>query len=235
LIEQIRRVTSLPILFDAENGEPINKLPSMIHRLEPLGVSAIVIEDRVGPKSNSFATVPRDSLADVGAFVRILECAASARSRETTVIVGRLEGLIFGASPAEVAGRARAIESTGVGALLIHSKSKCPEEVLETADRYRSAGGKMPLIAIPTTYSSVTEPELEAGGFSLVVYANQLLRAALRQMTQVAQSILVEGSTAHVEPALLPIKETISYFSAPTNEVDYFYGVGGRIRKAAIR
>jgi 2-methylisocitrate lyase-like PEP mutase family enzyme len=217
LIEQMRRVSTLPILFDAENGGAIGELPSMVRKLEQMGVNAIVIEDRFGPKSNSFAQNPSDELAGLYNFSTVLKRASQARRAEETMIIGRLEGLVFGLTPREVAERALAIEDAGIGAILIHSKSASPANVLEAALRYRSAGGRLPLVAVPTSYASVTEGELETAGFSLVVYANQLLRGAMRAMSAVAERILTDASAHGAEQYLLPVDDLLGLFPPDAN------------------
>ena len=46
-------VTSKPLVFDADNGGQIEHLPFLIKSLERSGVSAIIMEDKVGLKKNS--------------------------------------------------------------------------------------------------------------------------------------------------------------------------------------
>mgnify|MGYP002508084227 CR=1 FL=1 len=62
---------------------------------------------------------------------------------------------------------------------MIHSRKKEPDEVFEFCDRFRMADGKTPLVAVPTSYHSVTEDELQSHGVNIVIYANQLTRSAL--------------------------------------------------------
>ena len=46
-------VTTKPLVFDADNGGQIEHLPYLIRSLERSGVSAIIMEDKVGLKKNS--------------------------------------------------------------------------------------------------------------------------------------------------------------------------------------
>jgi phosphoenolpyruvate phosphomutase len=48
----------------------------------------------------------------------------------------------------------------------------------------------MPLIVVPSSYSHITEEELAENGVSVVIYANQLLRAAYPAMLKTAKTIL---------------------------------------------
>ena len=49
-IGDILDVTTKPIIFDADNGGRLEHLPFTVRTLERLGVSAIMIEDKVGLK-----------------------------------------------------------------------------------------------------------------------------------------------------------------------------------------
>ena len=46
-------VTSKPVVFDADNGGQIEHLPFLVRSLERSGVSAIIMEDKIGLKKNS--------------------------------------------------------------------------------------------------------------------------------------------------------------------------------------
>ena len=52
-LNEILEVTTKPIIFDADNGGRLEHLPYMIKSLERIGVSAAIIEDKVGLKQNS--------------------------------------------------------------------------------------------------------------------------------------------------------------------------------------
>ena len=52
-IDQIVNVTHKPVIVDGDTGGEITRFEYFISKLERLGVSAIVIEDKVYPKRNS--------------------------------------------------------------------------------------------------------------------------------------------------------------------------------------
>ena len=52
-LSEILDITSKPIIFDADNGGRIEHLPFTINSMERQGISAIVLEDKVGLKKNS--------------------------------------------------------------------------------------------------------------------------------------------------------------------------------------
>ena len=52
-LNEILDVTTKPVIFDADNGGRIEHLPYLIKSLDRAGISAIVLEDKVGLKKNS--------------------------------------------------------------------------------------------------------------------------------------------------------------------------------------
>ena len=52
-INEIIDVTTKPLIFDADNGGRVEHIHFTVKTLERLGVSAIIIEDKVGLKQNS--------------------------------------------------------------------------------------------------------------------------------------------------------------------------------------
>ena len=93
---------------------------------------------------------------------------------------------------------------------MIHSKESNADEIMTFCREYAKFDDRVPLVAVPSTYSRVTEDELSEAGVSIVIYANQLLRSAYPAMVQTAKSILQHGRAAEAEEHCLPIKEIIS-------------------------
>ena len=68
-------------------------------------------------------------------------------------------GMAFIATPCSVE-RARFLADVGADAIMIHSKEKSPEEILEFCEGYSQFENKVPLVAVPSTYSVIYEEEL---------------------------------------------------------------------------
>ena len=49
-INEVLEITTKPMVFDADNGGRVEHLPFTIKSLERQGVSAIIIEDKIGLK-----------------------------------------------------------------------------------------------------------------------------------------------------------------------------------------
>ena len=62
---------------------------------------------------------------------------------------------------------------------------------------------------MPTSFNSVTENEFKARGFNVVIYANQLIRAAVPAMMNAAKSILEHRRAKECDELCMPFKEII--------------------------
>jgi phosphoenolpyruvate phosphomutase len=93
---------------------------------------------------------------------------------------------------------------------MIHSKEKTPDEIFDFCREYNKFDNRKPLVAVPTSYNSITEQELIQAGVNLVIYANHLLRSAYPAMLKTAQSILEFGRSYEAEKNLMSISEIIN-------------------------
>jgi phosphoenolpyruvate phosphomutase len=92
---------------------------------------------------------------------------------------------------------------------MIHSKSETADEILEFCRKYKKLKNRVPLIVVPTTYSSIYEDELEAAGVQVVIYANHMLRSAYPAMAKTARSILRHGRCKEAGKLCMPISEIL--------------------------
>ena len=101
-------------------------------------------------------------------------------------------------------------KSYGADAILIHSKEKTPTEIFSFAKEFKKSKNFVPLVSVPSTYSKVYEKDLIKNGFKLVIYANQLLRAAYPAMVSTAKTILMNSRAYEIDKKIIPIKEIIN-------------------------
>ena len=66
-----------------------------------------------------------------------------------------------------------------------------------------------PVVLVPTSFSSVKEEEWKRRGANVVIYANQLMRAAVPAVRQAAESILEHHRAEECDAFLMPFKEII--------------------------
>lgn len=211
IVEDVLEVCSLPMVYDGDTGG----LPEVFHftvrSLERLGVSACIIEDKTGLKQNSlFGTDRKQQLEDIDTFCAKIKAGKAAQVTKEFMVVARMESLIAGYGEEEALNRAKACIEAGVDAIMIHSKEKDPAEVLSFLEAYNKFPNKVPVVAVPTTYNSITESELARAGVSIVIHANQLLRASYPPMLEVAQSILTHGRSKEADAKLMSVKQILT-------------------------
>ena len=210
-VSDILETTTKPIIFDGDTGGIPEHFVFMVRTLERLGVSAVIIEDKKGLKKNSLFGTDVEQVQDkIEAFTHKIACGKHAQVTDDFMIIARIESLILKAGMHDALARAKAYIAAGTDGIMIHSKEPTADEVLTFCKEYAKFEDRVPLVVVPSTYSSTTEDELAAAGVNIVIYANQLLRSAYPAMVQVAKSILSHGCAAEAEERCMPIKDIIS-------------------------
>jgi phosphoenolpyruvate mutase len=190
-IEEILEVTTKPIIVDGDTGGRIDHFKFRVKTLERLGVSAIIIEDKVGDKRNSlFGTTVPQQQDSIEHFSQKIHEGKQSQITEDFMIIARVESLILKKGMADALKRTEAYIAAGADGIMIHSKEKDGKEIIEFCENFQKFEMKVPLIVVPSTYSHMTESELQDLGISVIIYANHLLRSAYPSMINAAQSIL---------------------------------------------
>lgn len=190
-LNDILEVTTKPIIYDADNGGPIEHFFFTVRSLERLGVSAVIIEDKIGLKKNSlFGTEVAQQQDTIEDFCAKIKAGKEARVTDNFMIIARIESLILEKGQTDALNRAKAYLDAGADGIMIHSRSKTFDEIKAFCVEYNKLPNRKPLVVVPSSYSQVTEEELAENGINIVIYANQLLRAAYPSMVKVAESIL---------------------------------------------
>jgi phosphoenolpyruvate phosphomutase len=209
-MHDLLEVTSKPIVYDADTGGKPEHFQFTVRTLERLGVSAAVIEDKVGLKKNSLFGNDVPQIQDsIDSFCAKIQAGKKAQITDDFMVVARIESLILEQGIADAVARAEAYIGAGADGILIHSKQKEPDEIFEFCRHYSAFGRRVPLFAVPTTYNKVTEDELIEQGVNVVIYANQLIRAAYPAMVETARSILTHRRSAEADDQLMPIAEVL--------------------------
>ena len=204
-------VTTKPIILDGDTGGLVEHFVYNVRTLERMGVSAVIIEDKTGLKKNSlFGTDVEQTQDSIERFCEKIRAGKRAQRTEDFMIIARIESLILEKGIEDALERAAAYVDAGADGIMIHSRKKEPDEVFEFCDRFRMLDKKTPLVAVPTSYNTVTEGELQSHGVNIVIYANQLTRSAFPAMQETAGSILKYHRTKEVEDRLMPIKDIIT-------------------------
>jgi len=209
-IEQILEVTTKPIILDGDNGGLAEHFIFMVKTLERLGVSAVIIEDKIGLKKNSlFGTEVKQTQESIDNFCNKISQGKKSQVTDEFMIIARIESLILRKGIWDALLRTKAYIEAGADAIMIHSKEKDPAEILEFCKEYNKLENKVPLVAVPTTYNTITEEELNKAGVSIIIYANHMLRSAYPAMVKTAETILKHGRSYETDSLCMSVKDIL--------------------------
>ncbi len=205
VIEFMSDATTVPILLDGDTGYGnFNNMRRLVHKLEQRGVAAVCIEDKLFPKTNSFIRGTAQPLADMDEFAGKIKAGKDAQTDEDFCIVARVEAFIAGWGLAEALRRAEAYHKAGADAILIHSALSVPDEVLAFKKEW---GDRLPVVIVPTKYYSTPTDVFRKYGFSIAIWANHVVRAAISGMQRVAKAIHEAESLMAVEDSISTVAE----------------------------
>ena len=210
-INDIMEVTTKPIIFDGDTGGIAEHFVYTVRSLERMGVSAVIIEDKIGLKKNSlFGTEVKQTQDEIDHFCEKIAAGKNAQLSDDFMIIARIESLILEQGMDDALKRAFAFRDAGADGIMIHSRRKESDEILEFCDKFRSEDKETPIVVVPSSFNTITEEELIAHGVNIVIYANQLLRAAFPAMQNAAKSILKHHRAHEIDEELLSIKDIIT-------------------------
>ncbi|MBX9697913.1 MAG: phosphonopyruvate hydrolase [Acetobacteraceae bacterium] len=205
---------AIPVIADLDtgHGNAIN-VQHVVAAYERAGVGAVVIEDKRFPKDTSLLEGGRQELVSIAEFQGKIEAACAARRDPALVVVARTEALIAGLGQQEALTRARAYVAAGADMILVHSKRKTPDEVLEFAAGW---DGAVPLVLVPTAYPTLDEAAMRATGrIGVVIYGNHAIRAAVTAMRRVFRRIREDGGIRGADAEIVGVEEIFRLQDVP--------------------
>ena len=209
-VDDIMEVTTKPIILDGDTGGLTEHFVYNVRTLERMGVSAVIIEDKTGLKKNSlFGTEVKQTQAPIEDFCAKISAGKKVQLTDDFMIIARIESLILERGTEDALTRAFAFRDAGADGIMIHSRKKDPAEIYEFCDRFREKDTTTPIVVVPTSFNGATEEELASHGINIVIYANQLIRAAFPAMQETARGILRAHRALEVDEQLLPFKDII--------------------------
>lgn len=210
-IDDIMEVTTKPIILDGDTGGLTEHFVYNVRTLERMGVSAVIIEDKTGLKKNSlFGTEVVQTQDSIENFCAKISAGKKVLRSDDFMIIARIESLILEQGMDDALNRAFAYVEAGADGIMIHSRKKSPDEILEFCDKFRAKDVKTPIVVVPTSFNSITEAELAEHGVNIVIYANQLTRSAFPAMENTAKEILKNHRALEVDDKLMPFKSIIT-------------------------
>lgn len=205
-------VTTKPVIYDGDTGGKTEHFVFTVRTLERLGVSAVIIEDKVGLKQNSlFGTDAVQTQDTIEGFCSKIQAGKEAQVTRDFMIIARCESLIAGKPVEDALERCHAYVAAGADGIMIHSKNKDGQDIKEFCQRFRQVDNHTPIVAVPTTYGQFTEAELAEWGINIVIYANHMLRSAYPAMVKCAERILETTRCQEAsEEYCMPIKQILN-------------------------
>ena len=205
MLEFMADATSIPILLDGDTGYGnFNNVRRLVHKLEQRNIAAVCIEDKMYPKTNSFINGEKQQLAEIDEFCSRIKAGKDAQKDDDFCIITRVEAFIAGWGLREAMKRAEAYHEAGSDGILIHSALRDPSEILafkkEWADR-------SPVIIVPTKYYATPTDVFREAGFSMAIWANHMLRAAIVAYQETAVALMEHQTLVAIEDKVVPVKE----------------------------
>jgi phosphoenolpyruvate phosphomutase / 2-hydroxyethylphosphonate cytidylyltransferase len=202
--------TTKPIIYDGDTGGKIEHFAFTVRTLERHGISAVIIEDKIGLKKNSlFGTAVPQTQDSIEGFSNKIKAGKAAQITDDFMIVARIESLILGKTVEDAIERAEAYVLAGADGIMIHSKEKTGDDIKAFCKQFRSTNKNTPIIVVPSTFNHITEDEFNNMGVNIVIYANHMLRSSYPAMMNVAKSILSNGRSWEANDKCMPIKEIL--------------------------
>ena len=213
-IDEILNVTTKPVIVDGDTGGEPAQFEYLVQHLERMGVSAVIIEDKVYPKRNSLDPSANQDLEDPAVFAEKIIAGKEVAITQDFMVIARLESLIAGAGLEDALARAEQYIKAGADGIMIHSNKSDPAEIFSFADAYGELclrlGRRPVLVSVPTTYNAVSDSELVSRGFNIIIYANHMLRAAYKAMAEVACNILANGRSLEADALCAPVPQVFA-------------------------
>ena len=196
-------------VFDADSGGDIADLPALVAVLTTNGVSMVIIEDKAvpepGKKVNSLLqSSGSQDQADMHDFAGVIRAVKAASAQREMMVTARIESFTVRIkkdneaeerssvqeSLQDALTRAEVYTKAGADAIMIHSKSPSPDEVLAFLKDFRSRDPVTPLVVVPTAYSNTAQTALYDAGANIIIYANHLMRAKISAVDDMSDQLL---------------------------------------------
>lgn len=204
---ETQKALGIPVIADCDTGYGNNlNVAHMVHEYESAGITAVCIEDKRHPKMNSFADADH-SLLGTAEFSRKIAVAKEAQRTPEMFLVARTEALINGLPVEEAVRRCEAYSDAGADAVLIHSKARTKDEVKGFLQRW---DGRRPVVIVPTTYPDWHFDDIVKSGVSVVIYANQGLRATVSSLRETFRAVYEHGESTPVEGRLASVADVFA-------------------------
>jgi 2-methylisocitrate lyase-like PEP mutase family enzyme len=199
----IRERVTLPLIVDCDTGfgNALNVV-RMVKLMARRGASALQLEDQTMPKRCGHLAEKR--LVPTGEMVGKIKAALDARPGPELLVIARTDAIAVEGYAAALE-RAEAYRQAGADMLFVEA----PRDAAELAGIAARFGGRIPLMANMVEGGATPlrdAAQLEALGFSLVIFPGGTVRAAARLMQEYFASLAAHGTTAPFRDRMLDFR-----------------------------
>jgi len=212
-LEEIRAVTHLPLIVDADTGygNALNVIRT-VRAYERAGAAALHIEDQVEPKRCGH--YEGKQIVGVHEMAQKIRAALAARENPDLLLIARTDArAVVGLE--EAIARGNAYAEAGADVVFVEAPQSL-EEIERIAHEVRAPllinmfwGGKTPL---------VSPEQLAELGYRIMIVPSDLQRAAIRAMQRAAAVLQQQGNTAAIADELVSFAERESVVGLPEIE-----------------
>lgn len=197
-----REAVEIPIVVDADTGfgNAIN-VQRTVRALERAGANALQLEDQVFPKRCGHFS--GKSVISADEMVGKIRAAVDARMSDETLIIARTDaGAVHGF--AEAYERANRYREAGADCIFVEAPpdrailAEIPKQVPGPHVANMVEGGRTPILS---------RQELADLGYSIILYANTAMRAAMKAMIEVLRTLRVDGSSQRLEETIVTFEQ----------------------------
>ena len=203
-LQDIIEVSTKPIIFDAGQISDTDSFVQSVKTLERLGVSAMVVENR----NTEFQNEQNNALQkNIGAFSeRIKEAKHNSVTGSFMIIVSLSKLLPASQSFSEILDEVQSYIAAGAEGIMITANGNSENTIMGFIKLFRQLFADTLLVVDSEIAAAKKIEEWGHAGVNIVVYSNQLLRAAVPAMQNIAESILKNGNS-ETNPELMPLTD----------------------------
>ncbi|MFD0530449.1 isocitrate lyase/phosphoenolpyruvate mutase family protein [Kitasatospora arboriphila] len=208
----IQKVLRIPVVADCDTGYGGNlNVAHMVHEFEDAEHHRGVHRGQAVPEDEQLRRRGQ-TLLDTREFASKIVTAKRSQSSDDLFVIARTEALISGLDVDAALERCRVYADSGADAVLVHSKAKSRDQVLGFLERWDF---RCPVVIVPTTYPDWHIDDIRAAGVSVVIYANQGLRATVTALRDTYRAVYRHGDSTVVEDSIASVQDVFDLQRLP--------------------
>lgn len=208
-LQDIIEVSTKPIIFDGGQIADTDSFVQSVKTLERLGVSAIVVENKVKEIQKETLTSQQNSIAAFSE--KINEGKQNSVTGSFMIIAGIGKLPASDQSFSETFKEVRSYVNAGADGIMIKAVEVNEPDFMNFIQLFRQQFADALLVIDSAVVAGKNTEEWIKAGVNIVVYSNQLIRAAVAAMQETAVSVLKNDNSfgVDVSPSLQDLQKSI--------------------------